>query len=101
MSFLRTRFTRAALVAAAISLLSAPAWTAQVLHRGNGAEPETLDPHLSTGVPEAHLQRDLFEGLVAEAADGKIIPGTAERWEISPDGLTYTFHLRADAKWSN
>jgi oligopeptide transport system substrate-binding protein len=101
MSFLRTRLTRAALLAAAISLVSAPAWTAQVLHRGNGAEPETLDPHLSTGVPEAHLQRDLFEGLVAEAADGKIIPGTAERWDLSPDGLTYTFYLRSDAKWSN
>lgn len=89
------------LFAAAFLLGSVPAWSAQVLHRGNGAEPETLDPQLSTGVPEAHLQRDLFEGLVAEAADGKLIPGTAERWEISPDGTVYTFHLRANAKWSN
>lgn len=88
-------------LAAALSFIAVPAWSAQVLHRGNGAEPETLDPQLSTGVPESHLQRDLFEGLVAEAADGKVIPGTAERWEISPDGLVYTFHLRADAKWSN
>ena len=91
----------AALVAAAVSFTMLPALAAEVLHRGNGAEPETLDPHLSTGVPEAHLQRDLFEGLVAEAADGKIIPGTAERWDISADGQTYTFHLRANAKWSN
>ncbi len=98
---IRARLISPILLAAALSLASVPAWSAQVLHRGNGAEPETLDPHLSTGVPEAHIQRDLFEGLVAEAADGKIIPGTAEKWEISADGLTYTFHLRADAKWSN
>ena len=90
----------AAALAAAL-LTTAGAWSAQILHRGNGAEPESLDPHITTGVPEANLQRDLFEGLVAEAADGKIGPGTAERWDISPDGLVYTFHLRADAKWSN
>ena len=98
---IRARLVSPILLAAALSFVALPAFGAQVLHRGNGAEPETLDPHLSTGVPEAHLQRDLFEGLVAEAADGKIIPGTAEKWEISADGLTYTFHLRADAKWSN
>ena len=72
-----------------------------VFHRGNGAEPETLDVHKSTGVPEAMLGRDLFEGLVAEAADGSLIPGVAESWTISDDGLVYTFKLRADAKWSD
>lgn len=72
-----------------------------VLHRGNGAEPETLDIHKMTGVPEAHIAKDLFEGLVAEAADGSIIPGVAETWTIGDDGLTYTFNLRGDAKWSN
>lgn len=97
----RLPVTRAALVAASLSFAALPAWSAEVLHRGNGAEPATLDPHLSTGVPEAHIQRDLFEGLVAEAADGKIIPGTAEKWEVSADGRSYKFHLRADAKWSN
>ena len=96
----RRAFVFAAPLAAAL-LATTSAWAAQVLHRGNGAEPESLDPHITTGVPEAHLQRDLFEGLVAEAADGKIGPGTAERWDISADGLIYTFHLRANAKWSN
>ena len=89
------------LVAAAMIVMAGSASALQVLHRGNGTEPESLDPHVSSGVPEAHLQRDLFEGLVAEAADGKIIPGTAESWDISDDGLVYRFRLRPDAKWSN
>jgi len=73
----------------------------RVIHRGNGAEPETLDIHKSSGVPEANIQRDLFEGLLAEAADGSLIPGVAERWSVSDDGLTYTFQLRDDARWSD
>lgn len=72
-----------------------------VFHRGNGAEPETINPHKSTGVPEANIEADLFEGLTTYAADGAIIPGAAEKWEISDDGKVYTFHLRKDAKWSN
>lgn len=71
-----------------------------VLRRGNGAEPETLDIHKSSGVPEATIQRDLFEGLVTEAADGSLQPGVAEKWDIAQDGLHYTFHLREDARWS-
>ena len=71
------------------------------LQRGNAAEPETLDVHKSSGVPEANIQRDLFEGLVAEAADGSVIPGVAESWTLSEDGKTYTFRLRKDARWSN
>lgn len=74
---------------------------ASVLQRGNGAEPETLDFHKSSGVPEANIERDLFEGLVTDDADGKPQPGVAEKWEISSDGKTYTFHLRAEAKWSD
>ncbi|MFQ5635947.1 MAG: ABC transporter substrate-binding protein, partial [Gammaproteobacteria bacterium] len=73
----------------------------QVLHRGNGAEPQTLDPHRGEGVPSANLHRDLFEGLTLEAPDGAVIPGVAESWEISGDGRVYTFHLRDDARWSN
>ena len=71
------------------------------LQRGNGAEPETLDVHKSSGVPAAGIQRDLFEGLVAEAADGSLIPGVAESWTLSDDGKVYTFRLRKNAKWSN
>ena len=73
----------------------------QVLHRGNGEEPQTLDPHRADGVPTANILRDLFEGLTATAPDGRIVPGAAGRWDISRDGMTYTFYLRDDAAWSN
>ncbi|PID33952.1 MAG: peptide transporter, partial [Thiotrichales bacterium] len=71
-----------------------------VLRRGNSSEPQSLDPQISTGVPSSNIQRDLFEGIVAEDKDGNIVPGVAEKWEISEDGLTYTFHLR-DTTWTN
>ena len=73
----------------------------QELHRDNGQEPQTLDPHLAEGLPAEHILRDLFEGLTAESPDGRIIPGAAIRWNISRDGKTYTFYLRRDALWSN
>ncbi len=72
-----------------------------ILHRGNGAEPETLDIHKSSGVPEANIQRDLFEGLVTEAADGSLIPGAAKSWEQDASGKRWTFHLRENGKWSD
>jgi oligopeptide transport system substrate-binding protein len=67
----------------------------------NGAEPETLDPALITGQPEGRIVYALFEGLTHFNAAGEAVPGVAERWEISPDGRVYTFHLRPDARWSN
>lgn len=74
----------------------------KILQFGNGAEPQFIDPQISTGVPEHALVRALFEGLVSENPVGEDpLPGVAERWEISSDGLTYTFHLRAEAKWSD
>lgn len=74
----------------------------QTLHFGNSAEPATLDPHVSTMMVEWMVQTTLFEGLVNMANDGvTVLPGVAERWEISADGLTYTFHLRREARWSN
>ena len=73
----------------------------QVLRRGNGAEPASLDPHRSVGGPAANIQRDLFEGLVATAPDGAPMPGVAANWEVSQDGLTWMFHLRPNARWSN
>ncbi|MDF3056479.1 MAG: transporter substrate-binding protein [Rariglobus sp.] len=74
----------------------------KILRVGNGAEPQDLDPQATAGVPEHKIQSTLFEGLVTDAADGQgIAPGVAESWEISPDGRTYTFRLRSDAKWSN
>jgi oligopeptide transport system substrate-binding protein len=74
----------------------------QVLVWNNDAEPETLDPALMTGVTEHNLALALFEGLTSHhPATLQPIPGVAEWWEASKDGLVYTFHLRADAKWSN
>lgn len=73
----------------------------QVLHKGNGAEPGTLDPATAKGVPASNIQRDLFEGLIGEAPNGDLIPGAAESWDISDNGLVYTFHIRHNAHWSN
>jgi oligopeptide transport system substrate-binding protein len=76
--------------------------TPQIWRVGNGAEPQDLDPQTVTGVPEHKLMMALFEGLVTEdPKDLHPIPGLADRWEISDDGLVYTFHLRANAKWSD
>ncbi len=67
----------------------------------NGGEPQSLDPAIITGQLEGRLALALFEGLTTRDPKGNIIPGMAESWEETPDGLTYTFHLRANAKWSN
>lgn len=71
----------------------------QELTINNGTEPESLDPHKVSGVPEATIDRQMFEGLTNTDADGKTIPGIAESWE-SADNKVWTFKLR-DAKWSN
>ena len=84
----------------ALLLCCAPA-LAQVLDRGNGPEPSTLDAHRCPEVACANVLRDLYEGLVAEDASGRLIPGMAERWEVSADGRRWTFHLRPDLRWSN
>ncbi|MDA9007614.1 peptide ABC transporter substrate-binding protein [Porticoccaceae bacterium] len=72
------------------------------LHWGNGTEPQSLDPHIATGVPEHHIISSLMEGLVHK--DGETLeprPGVAKSWDISADGRVYTFYLRQDARWSN
>lgn len=69
---------------------------------GNGAEPQDLDPQVVTGVPEHKILMGLFEGLVSEdPKDLHPVPGMADHWSISDDGLVYTFHIRDNAKWSN
>ncbi|QLB21231.1 oligopeptide ABC transporter substrate-binding protein OppA [Vespertiliibacter pulmonis] len=67
----------------------------------NGTEPQSLDPQKSEGVPEAQISYQLFEGLVTQDEDGKIIPGVALSWESTPDFKQWTFKLRPEAKWSN
>jgi oligopeptide transport system substrate-binding protein len=78
-----------------------PALSEVVYNRGNSADPESLDPHKTSTVYEAHILRDLFEGLVMQDQNAELIPGAAESWTISDDGLVYTFKLRADAVWSD
>ncbi|MDT8399962.1 MAG: peptide ABC transporter substrate-binding protein [Pseudomonadales bacterium] len=73
-----------------------------VFHMGNGTEPQGLDPHIVTGLPEHHIIQALFEGLVTKNPTTlEIEPAVAESWDISADGRLYTFHLRHDARWSN
>jgi oligopeptide transport system substrate-binding protein len=74
----------------------------QVLRLSQRNEPGNLDPAMATIADEFFIIRALSEGLVSPAPDGGApLPAAAERWEISSDGLTYTFHLRAGARWSN
>lgn len=65
----------------------------------NGAEPESLDPHKVSGVPESNIIRQLLVGLTSTDANGNTVPGMAESWE-SADNKVWTFKIR-DAKWSN
>nr|WP_319390832.1 peptide ABC transporter substrate-binding protein [uncultured Cohaesibacter sp.] len=85
----------------ALPLVATSATAEVVYNRGNSADPETLDQHKTQTVYEAHILRDLYEGLLAYSADGKCEAAVAKSWDVSPDGKTYTFHFRDDAKWSN
>jgi len=73
-----------------------------VLHYGNGTNIQTTDPHIATGIPEHHVITAIFEGLATKNPYTlEPEPGVAESWDISDDGLTYTFTLRQNATWSN
>jgi oligopeptide transport system substrate-binding protein len=89
---------RAALLA--LMLMTALAQAQTVLNRGNGAEPESLDPAFAGGAAEIDILGDMMVGLTTRNAAAKPVPGIAESWEVSSDGLTWTFHLR-DARWSD
>ena len=72
-----------------------------VLRRGNGPEPDTLDPQLARTDAAFNILRDVFEGLTAVSPDGSPVPAAAESWTVSPDGLEYRFTLRPGLRWSN
>lgn len=93
--------TRLLASVALATLLSGAAFGQVVYNRGNDTDPTSLDHHKTSTVAEANLMRDLYEGLVIHNAKAEVVPGVAESWEVSDDGLTYTFKLRPDAKWSN
>lgn len=86
-----------AVVAAALTFAAA----AVTLHRGNQNDPDTLDPHKSTGSWESNILGDLLIGLTTEDAGANPIPGAAESWTISDDGLVWTFTMRKGALWSD
>lgn len=108
----RFRLIAALLVSfSAILLLSAcgkraqsveAATQARTLLLGNGQEPADLDPPTATALTEMNIIMALFEGLTfIDEKTTEAVPAAAEKWEISPDGLSWTFHLRKDAAWSN
>jgi oligopeptide transport system substrate-binding protein len=84
-----------------LAMTTTGAFAEVVFNRGNSADPESLDPHKTSTVYEAHILRDLFLGLTTDDAKAEVIPGAAESWTISPDGKVYTFKLRAGATWSD
>lgn len=99
----------AALLCAMLALLAALslAWSVKPPPEGGltvvfGDEPRTLDPALASQILEGRILSALLEGLtVPDPATLEPRPGAAESWEISADGLTYTFRLRAEGRWSD
>ena len=73
----------------------------RVLVRGSGGDPGTLDPALAEDIHAFNVLLDMYEGLIVEDAAGQLMPGAAESWQVSADGMTYTFKLRETARWSN
>lgn len=91
-----------ACVVSAVALLSAPAFSEEgVLHRATVAEPDTLDPQKTFGAGALIVDYDLFEGLMTFDAKGKLELGLAKSHNVSEDGLTHTFVLRDNLKWSD
>ena len=72
-----------------------------ILLRGLGSEPDSLDPQKARADEAQRVLRDVCEGLTTLDESGSVAPGIAEKWQASPDGRTYTFSLRHDARWSN
>ncbi len=74
---------------------------AEVIRIGNGPDIQTLDPHLQSATTDVAISRAICEGLVSYDPFAKVVPGLAESWTVSPDGLTWTFTLRPGLKWSD
>lgn len=72
-----------------------------ILRIGNNQEPDSLDPQLASLDQAGNILRDAYEGLTTLDDAARAAPAVAERWDLSADGTTYTFHLRRNARWSN
>jgi oligopeptide transport system substrate-binding protein len=96
-----TQVLKAVATAGALALFMGSAAQAVTLNTMNGSEPGSIDPHKASGDWENRILGDYIEGLVAEDASADAIPGQAESWDISEDGLVYTFHLRDGIQWSD
>lgn len=66
-----------------------------------GPDPETVDPALNSSIDGGNMILHAFETLMTVDSENKIVGGQAESFEVSEDGLTYTFHLRDGLKWSD
>lgn len=92
----------AALAAIALSCLAAcgtDTAPTDTLRRGLSADPATLDPQQARSVAALKVLGDVYEGLLTRDAGGRLVPGVAETWQVSPDGTRYTFTLREGARW--
>ena len=97
-----TSFLFPAIVLCFFGCTSGSPGSANVLQVGNGAEVQELDPHVVSGVTEHRVLSALFEGLTdCDPATLEPVPAVALSWDVSEDKLTYTFHLRKNARWSN
>lgn len=106
---------RPAWLVAALALVSLMAWlvlrpaavppgggaAAVEFVRGNNTDPESLDPLQARSEPALNVLRDLHEGLTGLDAGGQVIPGAASAWQVSADGLAWTFELDPAARWSD
>src|SRR5689334_8697628 len=91
-----SRRTCIAVIVAALLAIGVPA-RAQVLEIATDQSPVGLDPHVATAFSTTMVLSTIYEGLTAIDADLHVIPALAESWAVSPDGNSYTFHLRSNA----
>ncbi len=91
------RLVAAILLAPVLAAAAPPS----LLRVGNGAEPETLDPHRMQTSMAVNIAHDLYEGLTSVSPRGEVIGGAASHWDVADEGRRYTFHLRPSLRWSN